>query len=205
MLLSSSSRTALLLGAIMLTVLPKASAQTFVGAAFQQAFTSTSTLESPRGFSVFVGADRILGPFGLSLSYRYVSEGSGVVAQTCGFAFCTPGPFDQSYSLQTVDLDISLPAVDNPSARFTLGANISMSSQAERLQHVDTGEVIRDSVGPDLGLGVSARLELPVAQHLHPFLSAQYDRLLANPCAADALCYGDRNVTRLAIGLIWRP
>ncbi len=205
MLGSLSKRTTPLLCAAILTILPGASAQTFVGAAFQQAFTSTSTLESPRGLSLFFGADRIWGPVGLSFGYQHVSQGSGVVAQTCGFESCTPGPFDQSYFLETAALGLSLHPANGPLSVFTLGASVSLSSQGERLAHVDTGEVTKDRVGPDLGIGISTRLEIPVTRKIRPFFSVQYDRILAGTCAADATCFGDRNVARLGIGLLWRP
>ena len=205
MLGSPSKRTALLLCAAILTVLPGASAQTFVGAAFQQAFTSTSTLESPRGLSLELGADRIWGPLGLTLGYQRVSQGSGVVNQTCGIFSCLAGPFDQSHSLETVGLGLFLRAAEGPFAILTVGANVSLSSQAERLEHVDTGEVQKDRVGPDFGFGLSTRLELPLSQKLHPFLSAQFDRIIAGSCDADASCFPDRTITRLSIGVLWRP
>ena len=206
MLGSRSKRTTPLLCAAILTILPGASAQTFVGAAFQQAFTSTSTLESPRGLSLFFGADKIWGPVGLSFGYQHVSQGSGVVAQTCGFDFdsCTPGPFDQSHSLETAALGLSLHPASGPLAIFTLGVNVSLSSQAERLEHVDTGEVTKGRVGPDLGFGISTRLEFPVTRKIHPFFSAKYDRILASTCDPDAPCFGGRHVARLGIGLLWR-
>ncbi len=205
MLASPSKRTALVLCAAILTILPGASAQTFVGAAFQQAFTSTSTLESPRGLSLELGKDRIWGPLGLSFGYQRVSQGSGVVNQTCGIFSCLVGPFDRSHSLETVGLGLLLRAADGSFAILTVGANVSLSSQAERLEHVDTGEVNKDAVGPDLGLGLSTRLELPLSQKLHPFLTAQLDRILASPCDADASCFPSRTVTRLSIGVLWRP
>lgn len=194
------------LWAAVFVVTPAASAQTFVGVGFQQAFTSTSILESPRGLSLSLGADRIWGPVGLSVGYQRVSEGSGVISQTCGFASCTPGPFDQSHWLETSQLGLSLHPLEGSLATFTFGANVSLSSQAERLQHVDTGEVrTQDRVGPDLGFGISTRLELPVMRNLHPYLSAQYDRIMASQCDADAACFGTRTMTRLAIGVLWRP
>ncbi len=205
MLGSLSKRAALFLCAATLKILPGASAQTFVGAAFQQAFTSTSTLESPRGLSLSVGADRIWGAVGLSFGYQHVSQGSGVIAQTCGFASCTPGPFAQSHSLETAALGLSLHPAGGPLAILTLGANVSLSLQGERLKHVDTGAVRKDRVGPDLGVGISTRLELPITRKIHPFFSAQYERIVASPCDADATCLGGRNVARLGIGLLWRP
>ena len=203
-----NARTLVLSAAIMAApaAAAPASAQGFIAVAFQQAFTSTDLLESPRGLSLSLGADRIRGPVGFSASYQRVSQGSGVVNQTCGFASCSVGPFDRSRSLETVDLGVSVRPEDGSLATVTVEANVSVSSQRDRLVHVDTGEVVNDDgPGSDIGFGLSTRVELPVARRLRPFLSARFDRILASTCDADASCFPSRNVTRLGVGLLWRP
>ena len=194
-------RSALIALVAITTALPEASAQTFIGASFQQAFTSADALESPRGIGVVIGVDRVWGPVGGSVGYQHVAEGSGRVAQTCGFASCT----DQSHSLRTVEMSLSLLLVENANVIFVVEANSSLSRQAERLEHVDTGEVRRDGAGPDLGFGVAARLQLPLLRSLRPFLTARYDRITRGTCDQDASCFGGRHVGRLGVGLAWLP
>ena len=200
-----TQRSAVIVLATVTAALPQASAQTFVGASFQQAFTSADALESPRGIGLVLGAVRVWGPVGGSVGYQHVVEGSGQVAQTCGFASCTPGPFEQSHSLRTVEMSLSLLLVDNANVIFVVEANSSLSRQTERLEHVDTVEVRRDGAGPDLGFGVAARLQLPLLRSLRPFLTARYDRITRGTCAQDASCFGGRDVGRLGVGLAWLP
>lgn len=178
-------------------------AQTFfLDGTFNQAYTS-DPLPSPMGFAIQAGRTGIWGPLGLQMSFRQVSEDRGEIAQSCGFASCVEGPFDQSYSMRTVGVGLSYDFINPTDVVLTLGMNAGANWQLERLENLVSGEQLNGSeIGSDYSLGGSLDLRLrPWLGPLRPVFSVRYDRIWASACPEDASCGSDRHAWAFSAGL----
>ena len=177
----------------------------FIDAGLNQSYTSSDALGSPLGFSVVVGGLGLLGPLGLEVSYRDLSEGAGQIAQTCEMLECTLGPFDRSFSLRTIGVGISYD-IENPTdVMLTLGLHGATNRQTEHLRNVETGA--RTDAGEsdsDYSVGFSADLRLrPVMARLRPAFTVRYDRVSQGSCPAGASCFRGRDVVSISAGVSW--
>ena len=178
-------------------------AQTFfLDGMLNQAYTS-DPLPSPMGFAIQAGRTGIWGPLGLQFLYRQVFEDGGEVAQSCGFASCIDGPFNQSYSMRTVGMGLSYDFINPTDVVLTLAMNAGANWQLESLEHIDSGEELTGTeIGSDYSLGGSLDLRLrPWLGPLRPVFSVRYDRIWAGDCAADTSCGSDRNAWAFSAGL----
>jgi len=178
----------------------------FIDVGLQQSFTSSAALRTPLGVSAALGVLGLWGPMGVEVSYRDVSEGGGPIGQPCDIAQCPEGGFvDRSLSLRTLGVGISYD-IENPTdVMLTLGLHGALNRQTEHLTDIDTG--VRSSVtgtDSDFSFGLSADLRLrPVVSRLRPAFTFRYDRVSTITCAADAACFGGRNVWGLSAGISW--
>ena len=174
--------------------------------AVNQSFTSLESLRSPTGIRVGVHAPSQWGRLGVRAGFRDLSESGGEISGYCGAFFCVDGPFDRAYHLRTLDVGLTYGVLTGPLAEVGVGVSTSFSWQMQRLEHLDTGEVTsRDSVGPDLGLGIFVDLRLrPIALGFRPIASARYEYIRANPCLADGACFSGRHVASLGLGVAWQ-
>lgn len=177
----------------------------FIDLGLSQSYTSSDALRTPVGISIVVGGLGLLGPLGLEASYRDMSEDGGQITQTCLSAPCTGAIFDRSYSLRTIGLGISYD-IENPTdVMLTLGVHGATNRQTEHLRDLDTGErFAHDGSDSDFSYGLSVDLRLrPVVSRIRPAFTIRYDRVSANTCAADAGCFGGRNVFAISAGVSW--
>ena len=176
----------------------------FVDVAASQAF-GTDPLPSPTGFSVALGRTDIVGPLGLHAGYRTLHEGGARnIPQVCGFADCTPGPFDQSFATRMTYVGVSYDFPNATDVYLNLGLNVGTNDQIETLVHLDTGSETEDRVSAETSLGGSIDLRLrPLLGPLRPAFNGRYDRIFGGSCAADASCFPDRSVWSVAVGLSW--
>lgn len=175
-----------------------------VNVAVNQSFTSVESVPSPTGWRIGVHAPSRFGRLGVQAGIRHVSESGGEISGYCGL-FCVDGPFDQSFQLTTVDFGLMYAVVPGAVANLNLGVAGSLSSQRQRLEHLETGDVSsRSSVGPDLGVGVFAEARFPrLVLGFRPMAYARYDRIGASECVADGSCYGGRHVATVGVGIAW--
>lgn len=199
-------RNGAILGMALLTAFavapPDATGQAyFFDASVHQAYAA-EPLPTPMGFSVAVGRTGIVGPLGLHAGVRSLFErGAHDLAQVCGFATCTDGPFNQSYSMRMIWAGISYDFPNPVDVYLNLGFNAGLNRQTEHLTHVDTGSEIEDRTDSALSLGGSVDLRLrPLLGPLRPSFSARYDRIYASDCAADVSCFPDRDVWSISVG-----
>ena len=197
-----------LLSTAILALLPApqpAEAQAFfLDVALDQGYAS-DPLPSPFGFSVAMGRTSMLGPLGIHAGYRTLyEEGADEIAQHCGFASCTPGPFEQSYSMRLVYLGLSYDFPNPTDVYLNLGLNVGRNQQTEHLTHVDSGSKIEMGPADETTLGGSVDLRLrPLLGPLRPAFSARYDRIFESDCVADGICLPGRDVWSLSVGLSW--
>lgn len=176
----------------------------FVDASVDQAYAA-DPLPSPVGFSVAAGRTSLVGPLGVHAGFRTLYEqGADELAQHCGFASCAPGPFDQSYSMRLIYLGLSYDFPNPTDVYLNLGLNVGRNQQTEHLTHRDTGE--ESKLGPEdettLGGSVDLRLR-PLIGPLRPVFSGRYDRIFAQDCPADGICFPARDVWSISVGLSW--
>lgn len=199
-------RLVALTGLAAMTFAPAAgSAQAyFVDVSIDQAYAS-EPLPSPFGFSVALGRTSLVGPWGLHLSWRSVSEqGDHGLPQVCGQTTCVDGPFDQSFSMRTMALGLSYDFQNPVDVYLNLGLNAGRTRQIEHLTHLDTGEETDERTDWDYSLGGSLDLRLrPLVGPLRPAFGARYDRIFGGACTPDASCLPDRSVWSLSAGLSW--
>lgn len=192
------------LGALFATAPTAAHAQAFfVDVSVNQAFAS-DPLPTPVGFSVALGRTSILGPLGIHAGLRQLHEKGGEVAQHCGFAGCTPGPFDQSHSLDLIYVGLSYDFPNPTDVYLNLGLNLGSARQTEHLTHTTSGEEIDVGAGDETTLGGAVDLRLrPLIGPLRPAFAARYDRIFESDCPADSTCFPGRDVWSLSVGLSW--
>lgn len=195
--------TALVVG---LAVLPsRAGAQAFfLDASVDQAYAS-DPLPSPSGFSVAIGRTSIIGPLGIHAGFRTLHEaGAESVAEYCTFAQCTPGPFEQDYSMRIVYGGLSYDFRNPTDVYLNLGLNVGRNQQTERLTHLEDGEDLKVGPGAQTTVGGSVDLRLrPLLGPLRPHFSGRYDRIMESECPADGICAPSRDVWSISVGLSW--
>lgn len=175
-----------------------------IDVSFDQSYTSVSAFGSPSGFAVGLGVKELVGPLGARVHYRRWRDSADVIAQSCGFASCTPGPFDRWYSMRAIGIGLTAGFGLLSDAQIELSVNASRFRQARELERIDDGERITEGSVSDMGFGPGVALRFPALLFgIRPHAYARYDRVLAHDCLADAACYDDRNVTSFGLGLSW--
>lgn len=192
-----------------LVVLPalrpaEASAQAFfVDASLNQSFAD-DPLPSPVGFSVTMGRTSMIGRLGIHAGLRQLYEDGDELAQHCNFATCTPGPFDQSHSMQLVFVGLSYDFPNPTDVYLNLAVNLGRTQQTEHLENMTSGEEFDSGGGEETTLGGAIDLRLrPFIGPLRPAFSARYDRIFQSDCLADGVCFPERDVWTLSVGLSW--
>jgi hypothetical protein len=173
--------------------------------AVEQAFTTQRDLGSPTGYRAAVAFPDLIGPVGVDIGYRSVSEYLGEHPALCGFDVCTPGPFDAVMRMRTVALGVSVSHMLNPFVEFSVGGTATLTRQDSQYGPTSVAgpEAIAttETAGPDLGGGVFATWRFPpLLSVLRPFLYTRAEWIRSGPCAADALCFGTRYLGSAGIG-----
>lgn len=173
--------------------------------AVEQAFTTQRDLPSPTGYRAAVAFPNLIGPVGLDVGYRSVSEYQGERPARCGFDACTPGPFDAVMRMRTAALGVSVSRMLDPSVELSVGASATLTWQDSRYGPTPAAGpdaiATTETAGPDTGGGVFATWRFPpILSVLRPLLYTRAEWIRSGPCAADALCFGTRYLTSGGIG-----
>ncbi|MDZ7778563.1 MAG: hypothetical protein U5R14_01325 [Gemmatimonadota bacterium] len=177
--------------------------------AVEQALTSVDDMASPTGYRAGLTLPWMLGPVGLELGYRSVSEYLGERPERCGMDVCTPGPFDAVMRMRSAALGVSVSRMLNPFVEFSVGGTATLTWHDSEYGPADGAtEAVTPSTetaGPDPGVGafVSWRFP-PLVSVLRPFLYARAEWIGRGSCAADALCFGTRYFGSAGIGMYAR-
>ncbi|MCI0434191.1 MAG: hypothetical protein L0271_11230 [Gemmatimonadetes bacterium] len=176
-----------------------------VDASFDQSFTSVEPLASPIGVRLSFAADRLVGPLGVQLTYRYLDGGSSTREQICNAFFCEEGPFDVGHAMSAFGLGLTMSFHPFGGADLVFALNGSLYRQTETTTKLaESGTRSRGTTGPDPGIGASADLRFPViGASLRPLLFVRFDRIASDECLADAACWGSRTVRSIGAGVAW--
>ncbi|MEX2467089.1 MAG: hypothetical protein WD995_09265 [Gemmatimonadota bacterium] len=177
--------------------------------AVEQAFTTLRDMGTPTGYRTGIALPGLLGPVGVELGYRSVSEYLGERPEHCGMDVCTPGPFDTVMRMRSAVLGLSLSRMLNPFVEFSLGGTATLTWQDTEYGPAVGAEPVAaastETAGPDLGGGAFATWRFPpLVSVLRPFLYARAEWIRGGPCAADAPCFGTRYLGSAGIGLYAR-
>ena len=178
--------------------------------AVEQAITSVDDMGSPTGYRVGIFVPAAMGPVGLEVGYRSVSEYLGERPARCGMDVCEPGPFDVVMRMRTATFGIGVSRMLNPFVEFTAGGTIALTWQDTERGPVDgspseDAAFGTDRVGPDPGFGAFASWRFPpLLSVLRPFLYVRAEWIRSGPCAADASCFGTRYLGSGGIGMYAR-
>lgn len=176
--------------------------------AIEQAFTTLDEMGTPTGYRVGMAIPWMIGPVGLEIGYRTVSENLGVREQRCGMDSCTPGPFETAMSLRAATLGVGVARMLNPFVEWSAGISGSLTWQETEYRpgpDVSPEAYDNERIGPDPGLGGYASLRFPpLLSALRPFLYARAEWIAGGACAADAACFGDRYLGSAGIGMYAR-
>jgi hypothetical protein len=176
--------------------------------AVEQAFTTLRDMGTPTGYRTGISLANLVGPVGVDVGYRSISEYLGERPQRCGMDVCTPGPFDTVMRMRAVWLGMSVSRMLNPFVQLSVGGAATLTWQDTEYGPTGTeptGLTATETAGPDLGGGVFATWRFPpIVSVLRPFLYARAEWVRSGPCAADAPCFGTRYLGSGGIGLYAR-
>ncbi len=173
--------------------------------AVEQAFTTQRDLGSPTGYRTAVAFPNLIGPVGIDVGYRSVSEYLGEQPVRCGLDVCTPGPFDAVMRMRTAALGVSVSHMLKRFVEFSVGGTAMLTWQDSEYGPTSAAgpEAIttNETAGPDMGGGVFATWRFPpILSVLGPFLYTRAEWIRSGTCAADALCFGTRYLVSAGIG-----
>lgn len=146
--------------------------------------------------------------WGLDLGFAYsrLSDRRPELLESCGFAFCTPGPFRHTVRLDVFGAGLERTMLRSSTAELILSTDLVLVVQGRRLTHAETGETSTSDQVTDLGIGPTLTLRFrPLAGGLRPVLHAGYQRVLETTYVADGTSYASRNLLRAGLGVAWRP
>lgn len=176
--------------------------------AVEQAFTTLRDMGTPTGYRVGVSLSNLVGPVGIDVGYRSISEYLGERPQRCGMDACTPGPFEAVMRMRAAWLGVSVSRMLNPFVQLSVGGAATLTWQGTEYGPTNAGPqeaAVTETAGPDLGGGVFATWRFPpVVSVLRPFVYARAEWVRSGPCAADAACFGTRYLGSGGIGLYAR-
>ena len=197
----------LLAGALWCAAVPTSAGAQSVDLDFavEQAVTTLRDMGTPTGYRTGISVANLVGPLGVDVGYRSISEYMGERPQRCGMDVCTPGPFDAVTRMRAAWLGISVSRMLNPFVQLSVGWAATVTWQDT--EYGPTGKeppglTVTETAGPDLGGGVFATWRFPpIVSVLRPFLYARAEWVRSGPCAADAACFGTRYLGSGGIGL----